>query len=85
MHVYRLGEPSDDGEMIEMTLPSRHGIRNLNPGSLRQRTLPLGHGGTPLLREDGEETLLFFQTAETAAVLTTTLGPPSQNKIKSYL
>ena len=29
------GEPSEDGEMSEMTLPSRHRIRNLNPGSLK--------------------------------------------------
>ena len=32
--------------MIEMTLSSRHRIRNSSPGGLRPRTLPLGHGGS---------------------------------------
>ena len=41
------GEPPEDGEMIEMTLSSRHRIRNSNPGGLRPSTLPLGHGGSP--------------------------------------
>ena len=36
-----------DGEMREMTLPSRHRIRNSNPGGLRPSMLPLGHGGSP--------------------------------------
>ena len=31
--------------MSEMTLPSRHRIRNSNPGGLGPSTLPLGHGG----------------------------------------
>ena len=66
--------------MIEMTLSSRHRIRNSNPGGLRPSTLPLGH-------VDGEET--FFVSfkpprpgteprtlACKAAVLATTLGPP---------
>ena len=35
------------GEMIEMTLSSRHRIRNSSPGGLRPSTLPLGHGGSP--------------------------------------
>ena len=35
-------EPPEDGEMIEMTLSSRHRIRNLSPGDLRLSTLPLG-------------------------------------------
>ena len=30
--------------MSEMTLPTRHRIRNSNPGDLRPSTLPLGHG-----------------------------------------
>ena len=55
--------------MIEMTLSSRHRIRNSSPGGLRPSTLPLGHGGSPqywLSHVDGEETFLFFlQTAET--------------------
>ena len=29
-----------------MTLPTRHRIRNTNPGDLRPRTLPLGQEGT---------------------------------------
>ena len=32
--------------MIEMTLSSRHRVRNSNPGGLRPSTLPLGHGGS---------------------------------------
>ena len=54
--------------MIEMTLSSRHRIRNSNPGGLRPSTLPLGHGGSPqywLSHVDGEETFCSFQTAET--------------------
>ena len=35
------GEPPEDGEMNEMTLPSRHRIRNSSPGGLRPSTLPL--------------------------------------------
>ena len=35
------GEPLDDGDMNEMTLPSRHGIRNTSPDGLRPSTLPL--------------------------------------------
>ena len=49
--------------MIEMTLSSRHRIRNSSPGGLRPSTLPLGHGGSPqyqLLHVDGEETILFL-------------------------
>ena len=30
-------------EINKMTLPSRHRIRNSNPGGLRPSTLPLGH------------------------------------------
>ena len=41
------GEPPEDGEMNEMTLSSRHRIRNSSPGGLRSSTLPLGHGGSP--------------------------------------
>ena len=90
--TYRInwpGEPPEDGEMIEMTLSSRHRIRNSSPGGLRPSTLPLGHGGSPqywLSHVDGEET--FFVSfrpprpgtelrtlAWKAAVLATTLGP----------
>ena len=37
----------EDGGMNEMTLPSRHRIRNSDPGGLRPSTLDLGHGGCP--------------------------------------
>ena len=40
-------EPTEDVEMSEMTLPSRHRIRNSSPGGLRPSTLPFGHGGSP--------------------------------------
>ena len=80
--------------MIEMTLSSRHRTRNSSPGGLRPSTLPLGHGGSPqywLSHVDGEETFLVFfkpprpgteprTLAWKAAVLTTTLGPPPQNR-----
>ena len=49
--------------MIEMTLSSRHRIRNSTPGGLRLSTLPLGHGDSPqywLSHVDGEETFLFL-------------------------
>ena len=64
-HIGQTGprEPPEDGEMIEMTLPSRHRIRNLSPGGLRPSTLPLGHRGSPqywLSHVDGEETFLFL-------------------------
>ena len=76
--------------MIEMTLSSRHRIRNSSPGGLRPSALPLGHGGSPqywLSHVDGEETFLVSfkpprpgteprTLAWKAAVLTTTLGPP---------
>ena len=56
--------------MIEMTLSSRHRIRNSNPGGLRPSTLPLGHRGPPQYNTDfhtwmGKKHLRFFQTAET--------------------
>ena len=41
------GEHPEDGEMNELTLSSRHGIRNSGPGGLRPSTLPLVHGGSP--------------------------------------
>ena len=34
-----LGEPPEDGDMSEMTLPSRHRIRNSNPGDMRPSML----------------------------------------------
>ena len=87
------GEPPEDGEMIEMTLSSRHRIRNSSPGGLRPSTLPLGHGGSSqywLSHVDVEET--FFKPprpgteprtlAWKAAVLTTTLGHRPDVKVK---
>ena len=57
------GEPPEDDKIIEMTLSSRHKIRNSSPGGLTPSTLPLGHGGSPqywLSLVDGEETFLLF-------------------------
>ena len=47
--------------MYEMTLPSRHRIRNSNPDRLRLGTLPLG-----FYEWMGKRHFCFFQTAETA-------------------
>ena len=49
--------------MSDMTLSSRHRIRNSNPGGLRLSTLPLGHGGSPQVRS------LKFQFKMTAKKL----------------
>ena len=70
MHMQaKLGQ---DGEMSEMTLPSRHRIQNSNSGGLRSSTLPLGHGGSSqylVLRVDGEETFLFLLSRDVTDVL----------------
>ena len=51
------GEPPEDGEMIEMTLSSRHRIRNSSPGGLPTiLTFTRGWGGN---------IFCFFPTAET--------------------
>ena len=51
VHIYRAytgpGEPPEDGDMNEMTLPSRHEIRNSSLGGLGPSTLALGHGRSP--------------------------------------
>ena len=39
--------PGEDDKMNEMTLPSRHRIRNSNHGGLRLSSPLLGHGGSP--------------------------------------
>ena len=60
------GEPPEDCEMSEMTLSSRHRIRNSSPGGLRPSTLPFGHGGSPqywLSHVDGEETALYMHNS----------------------
>ena len=49
----------EDGEMIEMTLSSRHRIRNSSP---RPSTLPLSHGR--VLHVDGGETFLFLSNRQ---------------------
>ena len=58
------GGPPEDGEMNEMTLPSRHRIRNSNSGGLRPSSLPLGPGGSSLYwiftNEQGRNILLFL-------------------------
>ena len=54
--------------MNEMTLSSRHRIRNSSPGGLRPSTLPLCHGGyrnTEFHTWMGKKHFCFFQTAET--------------------
>ena len=51
-----------DGEMIEMTLSSRHKIRNSSTGGLRPSTLPTN---TDFHTWMGKKHFLFLQTAET--------------------
>ena len=41
----------EDGKMNEMTLPSRHMIRNSSPGGLRSSTLSLGHGSSHNIKD----------------------------------
>ena len=69
-HIGQTGtrETPEVGEMNEMTLSSRHRIRNSSPGGLRPTTLPLGHGGSPqyeFYTWMGKKHFCFFQTAET--------------------
>ena len=61
------GEPPEEDEMNEMTLSSRHRIRNSIPGGLRPSMLPLGHGGSPQYFHTWMEKnhFCFFQTAQT--------------------
>ena len=54
-------EPPEDGQMSEMTLPSRHRIRNSNPGGQRSSTLHFGHGGSHNTRSGwGKNIFVFF-------------------------
>ena len=58
-------KPPVDGQMIEMTLPSRHRIRDESTDDLMPSTLPSGPGSSPnteYLRVSGEETFRFFET-----------------------
>ena len=51
----------------EMTLPSRHRLRNSSPGGLRPSTLPLGHGGSPqywIFTIDRGRNILFLWNSE---------------------
>ena len=57
------GEPPENGEMIEMTLSSRHRIRNSNTGGLRPVT-EAPHN-TNCHTWMGKKHFCFFQTAET--------------------
>ena len=43
------GDPPEDGEINEMTLPSRHRILNSSPDGLRPDMLTLGHGRLPTM------------------------------------
>ena len=80
-----------------MTLPSKHRIRNSNPGGLRPSTLPLGHGDSHyMIFKSGWGRNIFVsikpprpgnesQTlAWKAAVLTTTLGPRPAKLFKGW-
>ena len=77
--------------MIEMTLPSRHKIRNFSPGGLRPSTLPLGHVGSLQYRiftsEQGRNIFVSLKLDQSGvrardlrlskeATLTTAPGPP---------
>ena len=62
-HITGPGEPPEDGEM---TLPSRHRIRNWRPGGLGLNTIPLvtkAPYNIESLRVSGEETFCFFETS----------------------
>ena len=50
--------------MNEMTLSSRHRIRNSSPGGLRPSTLPLGHGGSPQTGKGLTDSVLYCQTGK---------------------
>ena len=57
-------EPPEDGEMNEMTLPSKHMIVNSSSGGLRRCTLPLGHRGFPqycMVASDRGKSILFLE------------------------
>ena len=84
-------EPPEDGEMNEMTLPSRHRIRNSSPGGLRPSTLPLVHGGSSqywIFTSERGRNILFFWNLKARvglepaiskqAALTIAPGPPLQ-------
>ena len=49
--------------MNEMTLPSRHKIRNSRPGGLRPSTLPLGYGGRYLSVTEAPHNIDLYEWA----------------------
>ena len=52
--------------MNDMTLSSKHKMRNSGHGGLRPSTLPLDHRGSPHIessRVSGEETICLFETS----------------------
>ena len=60
----RPGKHPEDGEMNEVTLSSRHRIRNSSPGGLRPSTLSLMEApyNIQYVRLSREETFFFFET-----------------------
>ena len=54
------GKPPEDGEINEMTLPSRHRICNSGPGGLRPSTLPRGPHNYCIITTDRRRNILFL-------------------------
>ena len=62
-HEHDPEEPPEDGEMNEMTLPSRHRHRNSSPGGVRPSTLPLSHRSSPqylIFTSERRKNILFL-------------------------
>ena len=87
MHNLNIYELPEDGDMTEMTLPSRHRIRNSNPGVLMPCPLLLIHVGSPqywiFTDEQGSNILFLCKTWLSniffkQATLTTAPGPQPQ-------
>ena len=65
-HSYRLNcarRPPEDGEINEITLPSRHRIKNLGPGGLRTSMLLLDEAPHNIesLRVSKEKTFCYLK------------------------
>ena len=78
------GGPPEDGEINEMTLPSRHMIRNSGPRGLVTSTLPLGHGGSPqywITASEREETFVSSQLGGQSGARTRHLRLPKQTAV----